>query len=469
MKKILIIGAGPAGLTSAFLLQSYGYKVHLYEGSRKVGGMCKSIKLWNGIVDLGPHRFFSSDPRVNSFWIKNIQNKYSMIKRQTRIFYNDSFFDYPINPVNALFKLGFFESFVCMWDFIKIKLFPQKKKTSSFEDWVKSRFGKRLYEIFFKKYSEKLWGISCTKLSSDFASQRIKKLSLYEVIKNFFITTKKHATLVDEFAFPLQGTGQFYNILYKKFLKKGGKCFLGQKIKKINFKDKKLFINSNKTKYDHLISTMPLTNLVKILCNDPKVLKKTDNLKFRNTLLVYVKFRENNIFSDQWLYINSPEIKTGRITNFNNWTKSIKPKSGSILCFEYWYHDNQDWNKLKKKNIISNVKSDIKKISLFKNCKPIAFKLIGIPKCYPIYEIGYKKNLNYVKKFLNRYKNITPIGRYGSFKYNNQDHSILMGILASNKIINNKKINLWNINTNYEYQEKSYITKTGLKTFANKI
>ena len=142
MKKIAIIGAGPAGLTSAFLLQSYGHEVHLYEGSKKIGGMCKSLKLWNGIVDLGPHRFFSSDPRVNNFWIKNIQKNYSMIKRQTRIFYNDSFFDYPINPVNALLNLGFFESFVCTWDFIKIKLFPQKKGHSSFEDWVKSRFGK---------------------------------------------------------------------------------------------------------------------------------------------------------------------------------------------------------------------------------------------------------------------------------------------------------------------------------------
>jgi protoporphyrinogen oxidase len=464
MKKIAIIGAGPAGLTSAFLLQSFGYEVHLYEVSKKIGGMCKSIKLWNGIVDLGPHRFFSSDPRVNNFWIKNIQKNYCMIKRQTRIFYNNKFFDYPINPINALLNLGFFESLICIKDFIKIKLFPKKKTYLSFEDWVKSRFGKRLYEIFFKKYSEKLWGISCSKLSSDFASQRIKKLSLYEVIKNFFIITKKHATLVDEFAFPLKGTGLFYDTLYKKFLKKGGKCFFQAKIKKINFKEKKIFIN-NSLKYDHLISTMPLTNLVKILTSDSIVLKKANNLKFRNTLLVYVKFRENNIFSDQWLYINSPEIKTGRITNFNNWTKSIKPTSGSILCFEYWYNDNEDWKNLNKKKIISNVISDINKISLFKNCKPMAFKLIGIPKCYPIYEIGYKKNLNYIKKFLNKYKNIIPIGRYGSFKYNNQDHSILMGILASEKIIHNKKINLWEINTDYEYQEKNYITETGLKTF----
>jgi len=211
--KIAIIGAGPAGITAAYKLSGEIPKgritrLDVYEISPYIGGLSKSLEMWDQTVDLGPHRFFSHDPKINGLWLEVVGKDYDIVNRQTRIFYKNSFFDYPIQAVNALKGLGLFEATRCVVSYLVQVVFPYKK-ADSFESWVSNRFGKRLYQIFFKTYSEKLWGIRCDELDSDFASQRIKKLSLFEAIKNALSGGKnnKHATLVDQFAYPRKGTG----------------------------------------------------------------------------------------------------------------------------------------------------------------------------------------------------------------------------------------------------------------------
>ena len=465
-KKVAVIGSGPAGLTASYELIMKGYDVDIYEASDQAGGMCRSFKLWDGIVDMGPHRFFSSDIRVNKFWLSIIENEYSMVNRKTRILYNKNFFNYPLKIFNAIKNLGIAEGFNCLASFLFQKINFNYRQKDNFEDWIKTRFGERLYKIFFKSYSEKLWGIPCKYLSSEFASQRIKKLSLFEALKNTIFKSPKHATLIDQFAYPKFGTGYFYEKLLSKFLSNDGKIFYSEAVKIINFEDNKILINNKKIKYDHLISTMPLTNLVKILNkkNDNYIENACKNLRFRNTLLVYLKVDKENIFKDQWIYVNSESIRTGRITNFNNWNEDIKCKSGSIICMEYWFNDeDQLWKEKDNKKIFDYILNDIKELEIIDNKSIEDFKILRIPKCYPIYDINYKKNLNIIKNFINLFQNINVIGRYGSFKYNNQDHSILMGLLVSQNIIENKNHNLWEINTDYEYQEKAFITSTGLK------
>ena len=226
-KKIAIIGAGPAGLTSAYKLAKEGISVELFEASDAVGGMAKSFSLWGQLVDLGPHRFFSSDPRVNQLWLEIIGKNYSMVSRLTRIYYKKTFFDYPLKAMNALFGLGIIQSTICVLSYIHAKVFPMKDE-STFEAWVTNRFGKRLFTIFFKSYSEKLWGISCKELDADFAAQRIKKLSLYEAIKAAVFKSggSKHKTLVDEFAYPHQGAGAVYDLMAQKIIELGGQIHL---------------------------------------------------------------------------------------------------------------------------------------------------------------------------------------------------------------------------------------------------
>ena len=468
-KKIAIIGAGPAGLTAAAVLSKENYEVYLFEASNKVGGMAKTISLWGQKVDLGPHRFFSSDPRVNKFWLSFANKKYRMVSRYTRILYNNKFYNYPLKAFDALFKLGFITSFLCILSYIKVKIFPLKPE-ETFDKWVKNRFGERLFDIFFKTYSEKLWGIPCNQLDSDFAKQRIKKFSLYEALINALkISPKnKHKTLADEFAYPFHGTGFIYEEMLKVIKKNGSKTFLSCPISNIQITKSKIKISHSVNKideFDHLISSMPLTNFVKVIGAPKKIMHYSNNLKFRNTILVYLKINKENIFNDQWIYIHSENLKTGRITNFKNWVPEINSnKNETILCLEYWCNDEDKlWSE--EKEILSKFAiNDIINSGMVESSNILESYVIRIPKCYPIYDKSYKNNLLPIKKYLTKFKNIQLIGRYGSFKYNNQDHSILMGLLAAENInLEKNKNNLWDINTDYEYQESSKITSSGLK------
>jgi len=472
MKKIGIVGAGPAGLTAAYKLAQAGHDVMLFEASGKVGGMAKSIELWGQIVDLGPHRFFSNDSRVNSFWLDVIGNDYSMVSRLTRIYYQNTFFNYPLKAFNALKGLGLVEAALCILSYGKARASPHEDE-STFESWVSNRFGKRLFHIFFKSYSEKLWGIACTDLDADFASQRIKKLSLYEAIKSaLFGGGAKHKTLVDEFAYPNKGAGELYIKMAERLESFGGKIFLKAPVRSITPSSCSLegslieVILEDDTvyKFDHVISSMPITQLVEHLDAPIEIKNHAKRLKFRNTLLVFLKVNSaKNLFSDQWIYVHSPDLDVGRITNFKNWVPSINQgKAETILCLEYWCYDDDDiWND-KSERVIAKAISEAYKTGLIPNGSIADGEVVKVPKCYPVYQAGYRNNLEPIEKFLSTKSGLSVIGRYGAFKYNNQDHSILMGLLAAENILNDVGHNLWDINTDYEYQESSKITATGL-------
>ena len=441
----------------------------LYEADKSVGGMAKSLPLWKQIVDLGPHRFFSNDTRVNKKWLDVIGKDYDMVSRLTRIYYNQKFFAYPLKPFDALSRLGIFKSFLCVISYLNAKL-KNSKDNKTFEAWVTNRFGYRLFSIFFKSYSEKLWGISCKKLDADFAAQRIKKLSLFEAIKSAFIKSgNKHKTLVDEFAYPLKGAGEVYSRMAKQIKSMGCKVLLNTKVFSVDKKNDSVFqitLDNKKTvKYDHVISTMPMTHLVEKIGAPKHVINAAKKLTFRNTMLVYLKVDGLDLFPDQWLYIHSDEVLTGRVTNFKNWVKTINnDQKETILCLEYWCYDEDDIWHQSEKEMVKLASKEIQIIGLAHSNKVISGKLIRVPKCYPVYSTGYQKHLKIVENYLDKIKNLSVIGRYGAFKYNNQDHSILMGLLAAENIkLGEKKNNLWNINTDYEYQENSTITATGLR------
>jgi protoporphyrinogen oxidase len=321
--------------------------------------------------------------------------------------------------------------------------------------------------IFFKSYSEKLWGLKCNEIHSDFAKQRIKKLTLYEAVKSavFKKNTKNHKTLVDEFAYPKEGTGMFYEKIKKEILKNGGNIYLNNKITKIK-RNKQLIIkdqNNHTRKYNYMISTMPLNYLLENISAPKNILKVSKTLKFRNTVLVYLLLSGKNPFPDQWIYVHSNKLKTGRITNFKNWVSSINgDKTETIICLEYWcYEDDEIWTATDK-NLIALATEEIYQTTLVaRNCVKDG-SIVRLPKCYPVYASDYKEHLKPIEKFLSHQQGISVIGRYGAFKYNNQDHSILMGILAAENFLLDANHNLWEMNTDYEYQELSKITETGL-------
>ncbi|NBX49885.1 FAD-dependent oxidoreductase [bacterium] len=465
--RVAVIGAGPAGLTAAYELQSAGIEVVVFEASPQVGGMAKSFELWGQMVDMGPHRFFSSDTRVNNFWLNSLDFDYVMVNRLTRIYYKNKFFSYPIQAGNALRYLGLLEAIRCVLSFLIVKVRPNKDD-SRFDYWVINRFGRRLFSIFFKSYTEKLWGIPCKDLDADFAAQRIKKLSLYEAIRSALVGNKnnKHRTLVDEFAYPRLGAGQIYDKLASKFSSIGGKLSLSSPVSDIEITNTGVTLtikDGHTVTVDHVISTMPLTALIQKIDAPKSIQQKASDLKFRNTILVYLQVEGRNPFPDQWIYVHAENLKTGRITNFRNWTPSINfGRKEHIICLEYWCFDSDEMWSYQDEALINLATSELYSTGLVDQGAIKQGYVRRVPKCYPVYSQGYKQVLQPIQEYFSSVERITPIGRYGSFKYNNQDHSILMGLLSAENILGKSKHDLWAINTDYEYQESSRITSTGL-------
>lgn len=468
--KVGIIGAGPAGITAAYQLAKAGINVDVYEASDAVGGLAKTVELWDQLVDLGPHRFFSTDRRVNELWLEVVGKDYSMVDRLTRIYYNQSFFNYPLKISNALGNLGPLDAVHCLTSYAKEKIAPTQQD-GSFEDWVVHQFGRHLFEIFFKTYSEKLWGITCKELDADFASQRIKKLSLVSALKNAIMQGRgnKHKTLVDRFAYPNLGSGVVYERMAQKIEEAGGVIHLNTKVNRVtttNGVAKGILLEDGSTlDYDHIISSMPLTLLVTRLTDVPdQVVNHANALRFRNTTLVYLKIDQRNLFPDNWIYVHDPSLQFGRITNFRNWSPHLYgTTSHSILALEYWSYDDEPIWHSDDNALIDLATSEIKKTGLIKDASVQEGHVLRIRRCYPVYDRNYKDHLKPIEQYLEGIENLTVIGRYGAFKYNNQDHSILMGILAAERIAYDADHSLWDINTNYDtYQEAALITETGL-------
>lgn len=466
MKHVIIIGAGPAGLSAARLLSENGYKITLLEESENIGGMSKSIKMFNQIVDIGPHRFFSKDKRLNDFWHKHTNGEFEQVNRLTRIFYNNKFFYYPLKGFDALKKLGIIESCLCALSYLKAKIMPFKG--DSFESWVANAFGYRLYSIFFKSYTEKLWGIKCSDLDSDFAAQRIKGLNFYEAVKSAFFGGggKKHKTLVDCFSYPKKGCGVVYENMADSIRKAGGEIITNCKVTKILTHDKKAIgVVSDKGEFkgDIVVSSAPFSDMVSSIDElDSNIKDLAKKLKFRNTILVYVLLdSKKKTFEDNWIYVHNKATQTGRITDFANWSKDLMcGEKGEILCLEYWANDDEKlWN-LDSKDLIEIAKKDLLDSKLVADSSVIKnASVLKIHKSYPVYERGYKGDLHKIYSALSEFKDLYFIGRNGAFKYNNQDHSILMGLACADKIMG-ANVDLWDINTDYDYQESGKALKS---------
>lgn len=466
-KKIIIIGAGPAGLTAAYRLAQAGCDVCVYEASSHVGGFSRSVRIWGENVDLGPHRFFSKVKAVNDLFFEVLQGEFYSINRLTRIFYKGRFFLYPLNPIDSLLKLGLFESIRCLAAYCKARLFPHRDE-KTLENWVVNRFGRRLYSIFFRTYTEKVWGIPCARIDADWASQRIKKMSLLGVIKSAFGMEgkKKHTSLIDSFNYPRGGAGALYEKMADLARKHGAVIHIHSPIKKVltelsssgeECASGVQLMNGEKVGSDFVISTMPLTRMVEGLEQTPKnILECAQKLRYRNTILVYINIKEKKLFEDNWIYIHSSTVQHGRITNFRNWKiESEKEKGDQVLCLEFWCFNgdaiwdmsDEDLSALARKELASVFEGEV-----FSEDMPT--HIIKLGKTYPVYDLGYHEYLNPIIDRLNKVKNLYPIGRYGSFKYNNQDHSILMGLEVARKIIDGANVDLWRINSDSDFHEE---------------
>jgi len=395
-------------------------------------------------------------------WHEILGDKFMKRPRLSRIYYNNIFFNYPLKPMNALFGLGIFNTISIIISYFKSKMFPYKDE-KTLEQWVSNRFGKKLFLIFFKTYTEKVWGIPCSKIGAEWAAQRIKGLSLMTAIKNALLPNNNGMikTLIDQFNYPEYGPGMMYNEMANKIENMNNKIYKNSEVTRINHEDfiiKSVEINKNETVVaDEFISSIPITDAVKRMNPGPddKILTACDNLLYRDFILVGIIVNKKNLFPDNWIYVHSPEVKLGRIQNVKNWSPAmVADENKTTLGLEYFCYENDElWN-IKDEELIQFAIEEAEKIGILNSADVEDGMVVRMKKCYPTYQIGYEKNLNIIKSYLNQFKNFQLVGRYGMYKYNNMDHSILTGLYAAKNIMGGN-YNIWDINTEEQYHEES--------------
>ena len=448
----VIAGAGPAGLTAAYELTRHGASCVVLESEAMlVGGISRTDQYKGYRFDIGGHRFFSKSEEVNRLWHEILGDQLIIRKRLSRIYYNRKFFHYPLKPVDAFAKLGPIKAGLILLSYIKARLKPIKPERS-FEDWTVNRFGRRLFEMFFKTYTEKVWGMPTSEISSDWAAQRIKGLNLTKTVLNAFFGKRVKGkgevikTLIDSFQYPRLGPGQMWEAARDKVRGGGNAVHHDRRVARIEHDGSKVtaFVtvdsNFRATRYlgKHFLSTLPIRELIRVM--EPPapnaVIEAAESLRYRDFLTVVLILDKAETFPDNWIYIHEPDVKVGRIQNFKNWSPDLVPDpSKSSLGLEYFCFEGDDlWNK-PDADLIALGRAEVETIGLARSSDVIDGCVVRMPKAYPVYDDVYQDHLRVIRNWLKTLGNLELAGRNGMHKYNNQDHSMMTALLAARNIL----------------------------------
>ena len=468
--KVIIIGAGPAGLTAAWEFSKHKIQTIILEGDSETGGISRTVDRNGWKFDIGGHRFFTKVEEVYEIWDEMLdKDDFIMRPRMSRIYYNGKFFDYPLKASNALFNLGILEALRCVFSYIYIRIFPIKE-INNFETWVASRFGWRLYNIFFKTYTEKVWGVPADTIGAEWASQRIKNLSLGKAITNALLPKKNSeiiTTLIDEFKYPKFGPGMMWDSASTRLKKKGHEIIFNSKVEKIIKLENSGYevVTQDGSVYscDAVFSSMPLAHLPDTL--DPKpsknIIEAGKNLKFRDFLTVALVVDKKFAFPDNWIYIHEPHVRVGRVQNYGSWSPYLVKEGKTCLGLEYFVTKNDELWSSTNEELIELAISELEKLKLIEHGSAEEGYVVRMPKAYPVYDLNYKENIEQIKNWLlEEHPNLYPMGRNGMHRYNNQDHSMMSAVKSVRNFVLNEKNNIWGINVDDGYHEEGVVERT---------
>lgn len=512
-KNVVIIGAGPAGLTAGYelLLQKEKYNVIILEADKQVGGISKTISYKGNKMDIGGHRFFSKDEKVNDFWeeilplqgkpsfddkklgrIKELsptgpnpekEDKVMLVRdRVSRIYYLKKFFDYPITMKKETFQnMGFLRTMQSGFSYLKSMIF--KKREDSLENFYINRFGKKLYSMFFEKYTEKLWGRHPKEISADWGAQRVKGLSIIAVFKDMFANVlkrnhKKETSLIEKYKYPKYGPGQLWETVAEKIEQNGGKIYLNSEVTKIHIEDNKVCSVEYKNKGKKItlegnifLSSMPIKDFISNISESvpSSIDKLAKGLPYRDFVTVGVLVKKlnlknetniqtlNNIIPDCWIYVQEADVKLGRIQIFNNWSPyMVKDSEHTIwLGLEYFCNEGDSFWNMTNEELIKFATDELISMNILSSDDVLDAHVEKVKKAYPAYFDTYK-SIDEIINYLNTFENLYCIGRNGQHRYNNMDHSMVTAFEAVYNIQNNilDKSNVWNVNTEKEYHEE---------------
>jgi protoporphyrinogen oxidase len=464
-KRVVIIGAGPAGLTAAYVLSKQDVPAIVLEADRTVGGIARTVSYKGYLFDIGGHRFFTKWDEVNQIWHEILGSQFLERPRLSRIYYRKRFFFYPLRPRNALFGLGLVESIRILTSYLWSQLFSERKE-ENLEQWVSNRFGRRLYEIFFKTYTEKVWGVPCTEIRAEWAAQRIKGLSLRTAVRNALLKQKNSnvKTLIDRFHYPERGPGQMWELLTEYLRKRGYPVRLERPVTRICHNGKQVThlvtrgLQGEERFYGtDFISSMPIRDLINALePSAPEEIRQAANrLRYRDFLIVSLVVNRREVMPDNWIYVHEPEVRVGRVQNFKNWSPAMVPDPNkTCLGMEYFVFENDDLWSSPDDELVALAKREVAQLGLVRPEEIEDGAVVRMPKAYPMYDNGWSQQVETVRAYLEQnLPNLQLVGRNGMHKYNNQDHSMMTAICAAKNILG-AKYDLWAINTEPEYHEE---------------
>ena len=480
---VAIIGAGPAGLTAAYLLSKEGRSVTVIERDPVyVGGISRTVEHEGFRFDIGGHRFFSKSKQVVDLWNEILPDDFIERPRMSRIYYEGKFYSYPLRAFEALGNLGLWRSTMCMASFAKSKLFPNRDP-KSFQDWTINQFGAKLFGIFFKTYTEKVWGMSCDDISSDWAAQRIKGLSLMAAVldgvqRSLGLKKKPSAalgasggvkTLIESFRYPRNGPGMMWDAARDRIVAQGGEVRMSREMRSLEWDaGSQLWTLTVATpegatetiRARHAVSSAPITEIAAALKPPLKAKVSADHLKYRDfiTVALITKVENTESFPDNWIYIHDPSVKVGRIQNFLSWSPHMAPEGYACLGLEYFCFEGDGLWTSPDETLIELAKSEIGRIGLIRPADVVDAAVVRQPKAYPVYDDAYADNVAAVRAEVEaNYPTLHLVGRNGMHKYNNQDHAMMTAMLtAENILAGSRKYDVWAVNEDAEYTESGY-------------
>ena len=472
---VIIVGAGPAGLTAAYQLAKAGRTSTVIEADTVVGGISRTVERDGWRFDIGGHRFFTKVPRVEAFWHEILPDSDFLLRpRMSRIYYNGRYFDYPLKAFNALSNLGPFEAMRSVLSYVWARVHPPRDQTN-LEGWVIARFGYRLYRIFFKTYTEKVWGVPASSLPADWAAQRIKNLSLSKAVLNSVLPKRNQkdiTSLIEEFQYPKYGPGMMWERCREKVEAAGTKVIMNTRVASIRHAGGRATAvvaesaDGTGTEYDctAVISSMPISDLLTSM--DPpvpaEVRAAADDLRYRDFLTVALVVPEASGFPDNWIYVHAPEVKLGRIQNFGSWSPYLVKAGRTCLGLEYFVFEGDEYWTMADDELIELGKQELSVLGLVDPALVEAGYVVRMPKAYPHYDSDYQANVAVLRAWLGEHAaNVYPVGRNGMHRYNNQDHSMYTAMLTVENILGADN-DVWTVNVEEDYHEEGSNKGKGL-------
>ncbi len=456
----LVLGGGPAGLTAGYLLGRAGRNALVFEADDQVGGIAKTIERDGYRFDLGGHRFFTKSVEVDTLWHEILGEEFLLRPRMSRIFWNGRYLDYPLRGPDVIKKLGPIELTRVTASYLKAALLP-KRPDDSLEDWVTNRFGRRLFELFFKSYTEKVWGVPCSEIRAEWAAQRIKGLSFLAAAKAAFFGNKDEVkSLISEFNYPRFGPGQMWDSMTSAITDQGGEVRLRTRVDRLELGDGRInaVVAGGETFSDPeaVISSLPLREVV--LMADPpppqEVIDAALGLRYRDFLSVALIVDGEDLFPDNWIYIHEPSVRVGRIQNFRSWSPWMVPDPDkACVGLEYFCFAGDDLWTMADEDLVKLATDELDRLGLASRDKVERGYPIRVPKAYPIYDADYADRVAVIRAWLDTIENLQQVGRNGLHRYNNSDHSMLTAMRAVDNLLAGAHHDIWEVNAESVYHE----------------